>query len=155
MRHIQYIFVHCTATSQRTTTAALLNGFRQRGWHAPGYHYVVRPDGHIVKLLDELFTANGVKGYNACAIHVAYIGGIDAQGRPADNRTAQQKSALRSLLRLLRTRYPAARILGHRDISPDRNGNGRIDPQERIKECPCFDAEAEYRDLRPSAGQYA
>lgn len=155
MREIQYIFVHCTATSRQATVAALLDGFKRRGWHAPGYHYVIRPDGHIVKLLDEIFTANGVKGYNACSVHVAYIGGIDAQGRAADNRTAGQKASLLTLLRLLRTKYPAARILGHRDISPDLDRNGRVDPWERVKECPCFDAEAEYRHLRPSAGQCA
>lgn len=30
-------------------------------------------------------------------------------------------------------------VIGHRDTSPDLNGNGRIDPQEYIKACPCFD----------------
>lgn len=149
MRNIQYIFVHCTATSADTTAAALLAAFKQRGWTAPGYHYAIRKDGHIVKLLDELFVANGVAGYNAHAIHVAYIGGIDSNGQPTDNRTAEQKASLVTLLRLLRTDYPAARILGHRDISPDLNGNGTVDPWERIKACPCFDAEDEYRHLRP------
>lgn len=152
MRTIKHIFVHCTATSQQTTVAALLSAFKRRGWTAPGYHYVIRADGHIVKLLDELFIANGVAGHNMNSIHVAYIGGIGADGRPADNRTTGQKASLLTLLRLLRSKYPAARILGHRDISPDLNGNGRVDPWERIKACPCFDAEKEYRHLKPVAG---
>lgn len=147
MRTILRIFVHCTAGSQRQTLADLQAEFRRKGWKNPGYHYVIFPEGRIVQLLDESRVANGVKGYNQTAIHVAYVGGIDAQGRTIDNRTAAQKEALLRVLRMLRRRYPTAVILGHRDISPDRNGNGRVDPWERIKECPCFDARSEYADI--------
>lgn len=149
MRTIKNIFVHCTATPQHITPEQLLSAFRRRGWTAPGYHYVIRANGNIVKLLDDLFVANGVAGHNKHAVHVAYIGGIDAQGRAVDNRTPEQRNALRTQLRVLLTHYPGARILGHRDISPDRNANGRVDACERIKACPCFDAAEEYADLRP------
>jgi hypothetical protein len=44
-------------------------------------------------------------------------------------------------------KYPKAIIMGHRDTSKDTNHNGIIDPWERIKECPCFDAMVEYKDL--------
>ena len=141
------IFVHCTAGRQTQTLADLLAEFRRKGWRAPGYHYVVFPDGTVEQLLNEAAEANGVLGYNPNAIHVAYVGGIDARGRAVDNRTDAQKSSLLRLLKELRGRYPQARILGHRDISPDRNGNGRVDPWERIKECPCFDAIPEYADI--------
>ena len=147
MRKIERLFVHCTAGSQRQTLADLQAEFRRKGWKNPGYHYVIFPEGRIVQLLDESRVANGAKGYNQTAIHVAYVGGIDAQGRTIDNRTAAQKEALLRVLRMLRRRYPTAVILGHRDISPDRNGNGRVDPWERIKECPCFDARSEYADI--------
>lgn len=146
-RDIKYIFVHCTAGSQRQTLTDLQREFRQKGWKNPGYHYVVFPDGRVQQLLDEARVANGVRGYNSVAIHVAYVGGIDAQGKAVDNRTAAQKEKLRSLLKLLHKRYPTARILGHRDISPDKNHNGKVDRWERIKECPCFDAIPEYQDL--------
>jgi hypothetical protein len=45
----------------------------------------------------------------------------------------------------LRKLYPYAKIQGHRDFSPDRNGNGTIEPEEWIKACPSFDAKTEYR----------
>lgn len=38
-------------------------------------------------------------------------------------------------------------VVGHRDISPDLNHNGIVDPWERIKACPCFDAKVEYKEL--------
>ena len=91
--------------------------------------------------------SNGVQGYNSTAINVAYTGGIDRNGKATDNRTSEQKKSLVDLLKQLRERYPKARIMGHRDISPDKNGNGIIDPWERIKECPCFDAITEYKDI--------
>ena len=146
-RKIERIFVHCTAGNQKQTVADLLAVFKSMGFRSPGYHYVVLADGSVRQLLDEQFVSNGVKGYNLTSVNVAYTGGIDAQGKAVDNRTEAQKTSLRKLLKELRGRYPKAVILGHRDISPDTNGNGRIDPWERIKECPCFDAKEEYKDL--------
>lgn len=148
MRAITRIFVHCTASSQATTTVeTLLAEFKQKGWSKPGYHYVVFPNGVTKQLLSESQVANGVKGYNAHSIHVAYVGGIDGKLRAVDNRTDAQRETLLRVLRALRKAYPKAKILGHRDISPDTNHNGKVDPWERIKECPCFDAMIEYKDI--------
>lgn len=146
-RNIRFIAVHCTAGSQRATVADLQAEFRKKGWKKPGYHYVVFPDGRVVQLLDEAKVANGVKGYNSVSIHVAYVGGIDAQGRSVDNRTEAQRRSMLVILKDLHRRYPSARIQGHRDFSPDKNHNGKVDRWERIKECPCFDAIPEYQDL--------
>ena len=44
-------------------------------------------------------------------------------------------------------KYPQAEILGHRDISPDTNHNGIVDPWEYIKACPCFNVREEYAEL--------
>lgn len=147
MRAIKYIAVHCTAGSQHTTIKELQQEFRRKGWKNPGYHYVVAADGTITQLLDEDKVSNGVKGYNSVLINVAYIGGIDAEGKPVDNRTDAQKASLAGLLGVLRKKYPTATIQGHRDFSPDRNRNGRIEPSEYIKACPCFDAKAEYQSI--------
>lgn len=147
MRKIERIFVHCTASHQTASVNDIKNEFKRKGWKNPGYHYIVDPGGAIHQLLDDDKVSNGVRGYNQTSINVAYIGGIDAEGKAMDNRTGPQKKALAKLLRLLRSRYPDAVILGHRDISPDTNGNGTVDPWERIKECPCFDAKTEYAGL--------
>ena len=144
MRTIKYIAIHCTASSQRVTVAELKEEFKRKGWLNPGYHYVVSPDGTITQLLSEELVSNGVRGYNSVLINVAYIGGIDIHGKPVDNRTPAQKEALVKLLTELHKKYPSAIIQGHRDFSPDLNGNGRIEPSEYIKACPCFDAKKEY-----------
>lgn len=41
---------------------------------------------------------------------------------------------------LLLKDYPGSRLCGHRDLSPDLNHNGEIEPEEWVKQCPCFDA---------------
>lgn len=147
MRQIERIFIHCTAGNQNATVEDLIREFKAKGWRYSGYHYLVMANGAIKQLLPDSEISNGVKGYNSTAINVAYIGGIDTEGKAIDNRTGPQKKALRKLLTLLKSRYPEAEILGHRDISPDTNGNGKVDVWERIKECPCFDAKDEYKDL--------
>lgn len=162
MREITRIFVHCTASWQhRTSVESLKAEFKRKGWAYPGYHWVIFPDGKVVSLLAERYIANGVKGYNSKAIHVAWVGGIqyyeywDDEGHhtdrekivSVDNRTSEQKLALFDLLVKIKLRYKDAMILGHRDISPDLNYNGVVDAWERIKDCPCFDAMDEYMDI--------
>ena len=85
--------------------------------------------------------------YDENRASVLYVGGINKKGKAVDNRTEEQKKSLITLLTQLKKKYPNAEILGHRDISPDRNHNGVVDPWERIKECPCFDAKVEYKDI--------
>lgn len=112
-----------------------------------GYHYVVYPDGSIHVGRDISEVGAHVKGHNATSIGICYVGGLDAAGKPKDTRTPEQRAAIFYLLQKLREEFPQARIRGHRDFSPDRNGNGIIEPFEYIKECPCFNAEEEYKDL--------
>lgn len=140
MRKIERIFVHCTAGNQKQTLQQLKDEFIRRGWKNPGYHYVVFPDGKLVQLLSEDKVSNGVQGYNSTSINVSYIGGIDKQGRPLDNRTQAQKDTLYALLIYLKQQYPKAHILGHRDIWGKNSKNWK-------KYCPCFDAEEEYKEI--------
>lgn len=147
MRSIKRLIVHCTAGSQRQSIADLWAEFKRKGWKYPGYHYVIGVDGKITQMLEDGKVSNGVQGFNSTAINVAYIGGIDGNGKGVDNRTDEQKKALMQLLKRLKKLYPEAEICGHRDLSPDRNGDGRIDRTEWLKLCPCFDAKEEYADL--------
>jgi N-acetylmuramoyl-L-alanine amidase len=87
-----------------------------------------------------------VMGFNATTLGVSYVGGIDRAGAAKDTRTNAQKAAILALVRKLAIRYPKAKILGHRDLSPDKNHNGIIEPSEWIKQCPCFSARSWARD---------
>lgn len=136
MRKIEYIAVHCTATSQKTTIESIRNSWRvERGWKNPGYHYIIKASGEITCLLPEHEISNGVAGHNSATVNICYIGGIDTAGNPKDNRTPEQKASLVFLLEQLRDRYPKAIIQGHRDFP-------RV-----AKACPSFDAKTEYKNL--------
>ena len=150
MRKINLIVVHCSATPEgRDVTAADINKMHiARGFKKIGYHYVVRLDGTVETGRKENEIGAHAKGYNANSIGVCYVGGLSSDGKtPKDTRTPAQKSALKKLLHTLKQRYPDARIVGHRDLSPDTNHNGKVDKWEWIKACPCFDAIPEYANI--------
>ena len=77
-------------------------------------------------------------------VSVSATKGLDCKGHPKDTRTEWQKHSMRVLILTLLKDYPGCRICGHRDLSPDLNGNGEIEPEEWIKACPCFNAEKDW-----------
>lgn len=147
MREIKNIVVHCTGGSQKATLQTLKNGWKKLGWKNPGYHYLIDASGIILTVTPESTIANGVAGHNSNSIHVSYIGGIDAKGKAVDNRTEAQKKSLITILTQLKAKYPTAKICGHRDFSPDKNGDGKITSIDWVKVCPCFDAISEYKNI--------
>lgn len=148
-RTITDIVIHCTATRawQDFSADDIRRMHKAQGWADIGYHYVVRLDGTIERGRDVDKIGAHVSGHNANSIGVVYVGGLDNQGKPKDTRTENQKHALLNLLLDLRSLYPNAKISGHRDFSPDKNGNGIVEPHEWIKQCPCFDAKTEYKSI--------
>lgn len=151
MRTISLIVVHCSATkvNQKVTIEDIDRWHKARKWKGCGYHYVIYQDGSIHKGRPLEQKGAHVENHNAHSIGICYIGGYDLQGKAADTRTLEQKQSLLNLLTQLHAQFPRAIILGHRDLSPDLNHDGKITPNEYIKQCPCLDAITEYRDLQP------
>lgn len=117
MRTIKYIVLHCTATPVNTTIKQIQQYWKEQlKWLNPGYHYIIERDGTIVQLQTENKIANGVKNFNAHSIHVSYIGGIDKNEKPFDNRTPAQEQAMFNKVVELSEKYPGAIIKGHRDF---------------------------------------
>lgn len=119
---------------------------KNKGWRGCGYHFVVKEDG-----TKEIGRAEGeigahAYGYNRTSIGICYIGGLK-DGKPADTRTEAQENTILDILEELRAKYPEAKIVGHRDLSPDIDGDGIIEPFEWLKSCPCFDAIEQYQKI--------
>ncbi len=129
MRNIKYIVIHCTATPSNTTIESIKRYWKNvRGWgDTVGYHYIIKRNGEIIKLLDESNNSNGVYAHNSECINIAYIGGIDKDGKPTDNRTPQQKQVMFDKIVQLTDKYKGVQAIGHRDF-PNVH-----------KACPCFD----------------
>lgn len=155
-RRIDEIIVHCTATpeGQDCTIPQIRASHKKRGFSDIGYHYVVFRDGTIHEGRDVNIVGAHCKNHNAHSIGVSYVGGLENKPGVAyeklkakDTRTGDQKASLKALLKNLRVLYPNAKIIGHRDTSPDLNGDGLIEPNEWIKACPSFDAKTEYSHI--------
>ena len=145
-RMVDLIVIHCSATKEtsRLTPLALDRMHRQRGFNGCGYHYYIERDGKINSMRPSEKVGAHARGYNAHSLGICYEGGLDKNGRAADIRTERQKVSLRALVKVLRQLYPTInRVVGHRDLSPDRNGDGVITPDEWTKQCPCFDVASE------------
>jgi hypothetical protein len=162
-RTINAIIIHCAATPNgKPYDAAAINqmhkarGFKRdsqrvRSFNPElpniGYHYVIGIDGHVYtgRSLEEI--GAHVQGSNAKSIGVCMIG--------TDKFTEAQWKSLRELMTdlsnaisgkdfeeekaLLRLKEMGITIKGHRDYSPDLNGDGIIQRNEWIKTCPGFD----------------
>ena len=150
MRNIDSIIVHCSATKagQDFTATDIDRWHRERGFNGIGYHYVIRLDGKLEKGRDVALAGAHCKGWNEQSIGICYIGGLDENGRPADTRTNAQKRVLYQIIIDLQREYNILQVLGHRDTSPDLNGDGVIEPYEYVKGCPCFDVKEFLRSGR-------
>ena len=139
-REITLIIIHCSATriDHDFTAKDIDTAHRVRGFSSWAYHYYIRKDGTVEPMRDEAEIGAHCLGYNKNSLGICYEGGIDKNGKCADTRTLPQRISLRRLISNLRLKYPLAKVVGHRDLSPDKNLNRRIEPIEWIKQCPCF-----------------
>lgn len=133
---VRFLIVHCSATrcDRDYTVKQLLRDHKARGFRTVGYHFYIRKDGTVSRHRRLLEVGAHARGFNRCSIGICYEGGLDADGKPADTRTTEQRTALLELLWKLHRLFPQALIVGHREL-PDVK-----------KACPCFDC-GEYREM--------
>jgi N-acetylmuramoyl-L-alanine amidase len=138
-REVKYIVIHCTATQPETKIEAIQKYWREvKGWKdVPGYHYIIKGNGEVVKLLEETKNSYGVYAHNNECISISYIGGIDKTGKPKDTRTRAQENAMFDKIVELTEKYPKANVVGHRDF-PGVN-----------KACPSFDVKTWLSNYNP------
>lgn len=136
MRQINKIILHCSATQEgRDYTVAQIRDWhvKGRGWKDIGYHFVIYRDGSVHTGRDISQVGAHCTGQNANSIGICYVGGLDANGKPKDTRTAAQKKAIADLVAQLRAKYniPKSNVYGHYEFAN--------------KACPCFDVAKEFR----------
>lgn len=124
-----------------------------------GYHYVIDLSGEVWSGRDLNEIGAHVSNFNSRSVGICLVGGAEREAR----YTAKQWSSLREVVQML-TGYayriplapPTRRadpthplgyrvengVCGHRDLSPDTNGSGLVEPSEWLKTCPGFDVAA-------------
>lgn len=148
--NIDKIVIHCSATreNQNYTYRQLCRDHKARKFSPPcGYHIYIKRNGKIY--LGRPLKAMGAhaRGHNHNTWSICYEGGLDKNGKAKDTRTEAQKGSMLVAILFLRGICPKAEVIGHRDLSEDKNGDGIISPNEYMKECPCFSAPEEYKEL--------
>jgi N-acetylmuramoyl-L-alanine amidase len=156
-RDVDLIVIHCSATraDKPYSFEDLEKGHRARGFSKCGYHRYILRDGTIIKGREFEEIGAHVAGHNTHSIGICYEGGIKPGGDPTnpkhavDTRTDEQTESLLKCIQeaINYSGHKIKRICGHRDLSPDTNGNGVVEPHEWVKQCPCFEAEPEYKYL--------
>lgn len=158
-RDIRLLLVHCAASPNgeslfrgqlgephfKTPVEVIDDWHRARGFKrdpaalrrmnpqltAIGYHFVIYTNGTVVtgRHTDEV--GAHCAGFNTNSIGICLIG--------TDAFTVAQWDSLALLAGSLSKAYPQAAWRGHRDMSPDQNKNGIVEPFEWLKTCPGFD----------------
>lgn len=122
---------------------------------AIGYHYVIDLDGTLWTGRHPDETGAHAVGHNQRSVGLCLVGGRERDAK----YTAAQWDTLAQLVRQLSRQIPAIPlkspdrfpasggraaqlrygICGHRDLSPDADGSGTLEPREWLKTCPGFD----------------
>ena len=119
-----------------------------------GYHYVIDLNGDVCtgRGLDEV--GAHAQYFNANSVGICLVGGAERDGQ----YTLAQWASLSKIVAMLLAEYgiPLAEpkrvyggqyaagytvyggVCGHRDLSPDKSGDGKIEPFEWLKTCPGF-----------------
>ena len=138
LKSVKFLVIHCVANRcNRPFSVENLIACGKAKYGQCSYHYYVRYDGSVIPLLPENVQGVHARGYNYCSLGIVYEGGLDENGNAADTRTEAQKASLVALLRSLKEDYPAAKIVGHRELPGVH------------KACPCYYPSKEYADLQP------
>lgn len=167
-RAIDLIVIHCSATvsGQALSVQAIDDMHKARGFvRSPlavrafsptlahiGYHFFIGIDGvvHEGRHPDEI--GAHAASFNSRSIGICMAGGVERDGK----YTHAQWDALAELVSALSRCYgvplaPPTRhysgdsytevngICGHRALSPDKDGDGLVEPFEWLKTCPGFD----------------
>lgn len=130
MRNIDMIVIHAAATppSMDIGVQEIDRWHRAKGWLSVGYHFVIRRDGTLEDGRPVEKSGAHAAGYNKSSIGICLVGGLAADRKtPENNFTVEQFTTLEGLVEYWHGRFPAAQILGHRDL-PDVT-----------KACPCFE----------------
>jgi N-acetylmuramoyl-L-alanine amidase len=148
-RAVHTLVWHCTATPENKefTRAQIKAMHLLRGFTDIGYHKLIHLDGSVSEGRSEDQEGAHVSGHNRGTLGYSYVGGLNSSGSPKDTRTTAQRATMVRLTKEAIAKYQLSLVLGHRDLSPDRDHDGVVEPFEWVKVCPCFSAAVEYGPL--------
>jgi len=138
MRKIDTLIIHCSATKPGMDIGRdEINDWHSRsfedgqGGHI-AYHKVIRRDGTIEDGRPFGRVGAHTSGHNTTSIGICLVGGVDNNGKPENNYTAEQMTTLHRLVGELQKRFRVE----------DKNIRGHRDFPGVAKACPSFDVQS-------------
>lgn len=160
---VTHIVVHYSATfpDMDVTAAQIDRWHRERGFAKIGYHYFIRRDGTVEKGRADTEVGAHVAGQNTGKLGICWAGGLE-RGKPGGhkNMAPAQEKALIGLIKSLLVKYPAAKVVGHRDLAATECPGFAVQPWWAAASTPPaapapdpnaarpFDAQAEIADIK-------
>lgn len=117
--NIKYIVIHCSDTSDNDKALDIHKLHLKFGWDGIGYHKIITKKGVVENGRPEYWKGAHVFGFNDVSLGICLIG--------KRNFNTSQLNALKKILKLWKSRYPEAKVLGHNDFPNTK------------KTCPNFD----------------
>lgn len=123
-KQTNFIVIHHSASKEDLTVEEIHKYHRdQLGWAGIGYHFYIRKDGKIYRGRPEQKSGahtepyfdkkqNKEIGVNSSSIGICLSGNFEIE-----QPTEKQLKALKEIIGYLRTKYPNAEIVGHRDLN--------------------------------------
>ena len=124
------LVIHCAATkpSMDIGVDEITQWHKDRGFDTIGYHYVIRRSGVVEKGREDSLQGAHAVAVNGTSIGVCMVGGVDDSLKWENNFTEAQFRSLKSLIILLKNKYPIEKVIGHYEV-------------ESKKECPSFNVQ--------------
>lgn len=108
---IDLIVVHHSASHPETTVEEILKWHKERGFSTWGYHKIITNDGIVHSCRPESAVPASVKDHNKGTYAVCLTGSFDR-----DHPTQWQLISLQLQIQEWKTRFPNAKVVGHRQL---------------------------------------
>ena len=107
-----YIIIHHTASTSEMTVESIHQQHLNQGWAGIGYNLYINKQGEVWEGRPEEMSGAQCEGYNSVSIGVCLSGNFEIE-----QPTEKQIEALKEIIGYLRTKYPNAEIVGHKDLN--------------------------------------
>ena len=107
-----YVVLHHVGTKGSFTPEQIHASHLANGWRGIAYNFYVRKDGTIYHGREENAAGGHTLDYNTVSIGICFEGNFEEE-----TMSAAQLKAGQELLAYLRTKYPSAKIVRHKDLN--------------------------------------
>ena len=126
-KNIKFLIIHCSDTpdNEYVDASFIHNMHLKFGWDGIGYHKIILRSGKIENGRPEFWIGAHVKGLNNVSLGICLVG--------SNKFTKKQYMSLKRVLINWKSKYPNAKIVGHKDSTNTHKTCPNFDVKKWIK----------------------